>query len=115
MALLNYERMLNAERFCLRQLSQQLQLKKLIATIFRVGTKIERAALLDFWSAANGLKWKLNLLVKFQQILQFYLSKLLPSSSLLAVALSTSTSLLLRGPYFSNARVTEQQVQPPMK
>lgn len=65
MALLNYERMLNAERFCLRQLSQQLQLKKLIVTTFRVGTKIERAALLDFWSGANGLKWKLNLLVKF--------------------------------------------------
>lgn len=106
MALLNYERILNADRFCLCQLSQQPQLKKLIPTTFSIGGQKKRAVLLAWpnmaspQSAANGLKSKLTLLVKFQQILQFHISTLLLSSGLLAVALPTSSSLLLGGPYF---------------
>lgn len=111
MALLNYERMLNADRFCLCQLSQQPQLQKLIPTTFSIGGGKKELAVFLVWpnraspqSAANRLKSKWNLLVKFQQILQFYFSTLLPSSDLLAVALPTSSSLLHGGLYF-------QQVQ----
>lgn len=44
MALLNYERMLNADRFCLCQLSQQPQLQKLIPTTFSIGGGKKRAS-----------------------------------------------------------------------
>lgn len=114
MALLNYKRMLTAERFCLCQLSQQPQLKELI----QQPLEGEKAALLGWTNCASarfavhGVKWRLNLLVNVLQILQFYFSTLLPSSSLHAVALTPHCSSEAR---ISTAREAEQQVQPPVR
>lgn len=110
MAPLNYKRMLTAERFCLCQVSQQPPLKELIRHPFSFGgARGGGGESSTFWGGQNvralslqrtGAKWRLNLLVNFLQIRQFYFSTPLPSSRLRAVALCTNSSLLLGGPYF---------------
>lgn len=115
MALLNYKRMLTAERFCLCQRSQQPQLN-------RQHLGGEKASFLGWtkctnvWSAPYRVKWRLNepacqlsansavLLLNTAAELQFK-----PNSTFAPTPHCSAEA------HISTARETEQQVQLPMR